>query len=193
LQTRKTIINFKAVKNILAVLIIIIVPCSTIVAQHQPVVFGRAGVGLQTAWTDDDHIAFFPAITIGPVVRMIQEKEFTLTISAPVSFGFTTKSDTYAGFDLPAMIDINTGAAADNNSKSKVGFVAGAGVAYFYITNYYDEELFKKIHTEFWGLRYEAGISLGKSGDKALLLVSYGKSLRSNAGEVIGIHIQKEF
>ena len=177
-------------KKILTVFIITIVPYSTIIAQHLPIGYFKAGVGLQTAWTDEDHILFFPGITISPGIRMIQGKEFALTLSTPITFGATFKSDTWAGFDLPAMVDFSIASAADNDLKSKLGFVVGAGVAYFYATNYYDEELFEKVHTEFWGWRFQSGISLGKFGEKCLLLFSYGRSMSGNNGHVFGIHIQ---
>ena len=52
------------------------------------------------------------------------------------------------------------------------------------------EELFEKVHTEFWGWRFQSGISLGKFGEKCLLLFSYGRSMSGNNGHVFGIHIQ---
>jgi hypothetical protein len=175
------------VKKKLAVFIITIVPYSTGIAQHLPIGYFKAGLGLQTAWTDEDQIAFFPGITVSPGIRMIQGKDFALTLSAPITFGATLKSDIYAGFDLPAMIDLSIASAADNDPKSKLGFVVGAGVAYFYITNNYDEGIPEKIHTEFWGWRFQSGISLGNFGGKSLFLVSYGRIMTGNKGLVFGL------
>jgi hypothetical protein len=181
------------VKKKLAVFIITIVPYSIGIAQHLPIGYFKAGLGLQTAWTDEDHIAFFPGITVGAGIRMIQGKDFELILSAPITFGATLKSHVFAGFDLPAMIDLNIASAAHNNSESKLGFVVGAGVAYFYITNYYDDEIPEKIHIEFWDWRFQSGISLGRFGENRLFTVSYGRSMTGNNGHVFGMHAQASF
>ena len=152
----------------------------------------RLGLSLFTSWlsNDDDKVVIFPALTVTPGLNLVQGKNFSAAITFPISVGFSIKTNTYFGVDLPGMFEINIGSAAGNNENSNLGFMLGAGGAYHYSENYYLDD-YDRVKSDFWGYRFHFGVSWGKdfSGDKTLLLVSYGRGISDNRKNIIGIGI----
>ncbi|MGE5107902.1 MAG: hypothetical protein ACM3H8_10180, partial [Sphingobacteriales bacterium] len=114
------------------------------------------------------------AITISPGLRLIQGKDFALSLTAPISIGASSRSNTYLdlGVDLPAMLETHFGSATGNQDKVSLGGILGAGVAYHYSKNYYDS--FDDVKVSFGGYRFHGGISFSKddNGDRFLILAS---------------------
>jgi hypothetical protein len=153
----------------------------------------RGGVSLYFPENGPSDLVVFPAFTLGPGIRVIQTKDFILSLSCPISFGATYKTDLFAGIDLPVMVDLNLGSAAANDEKAKAGFIIGAGVSYINAVNYYDNDEQRVVRSAFWGLRFEFGIVIGKekeNNSRDLLLFSYGQSMMNSQASVIGISFQ---
>jgi len=57
--------------------------------------------------------------------------------------------------------------------------------------NYYDNHYNDKVHTEFWGYRFNLGVSFKESSSVVpAIICSYGKSINKQVGNVIGIGLQ---
>jgi hypothetical protein len=136
-------------------------------------------------------VAVFPAITLTPGLRLIEDKNFAFVLSFPLSIGGTFKTDTYLGIDLPAMLSLNFGSAAANSDNSKFGIILGAGAAYIDVVNFYDSESFEKVHTQFWGYRFNAGISFksDRDGSAPAIIISFGRSINGRDAYTVGIGI----
>ena len=133
----------------------------------------------------------FPAFTFTPGVKFLQDRDFAIVLNFPLSAGLTFKSDAFAGIDLPAMLNLHFGSAAGNNPDTKFGFIFGAGVAYMNVVNNYDNAHNEKQHTEFWGYRFNAGVTFKESSSIVpAIICSYGKSITKNVGSMVGIGLQ---
>lgn len=136
-----------------------------------------------------NNVVVIPALTFSPGLNFIRGKDFALSLTAPVSIGASSRTDTYLGFDFPAMLEAHFGSATGNQDKNSLGGILGGGIAYTYSENYYDS--FNNSKVSFGGYRFHGGISFGKKtdGDRALILLSYGRGLRDTQKEIYGISI----
>ena len=160
-------------------------------SQKRSVGYVNAGAALFAPWNYHADAAFFPAFTLTPGIKFLQDSSFALILNFPISAGLTYKSDAFAGIDLPAMLSVNIGSASGNAAHAKFGIVLAGGVAYMNVVNHYDDNLKKKIHTEFWGYRLNAGVSFKQdSGVIPSVICSYGSSISRHRGSVIGIGLQ---
>lgn len=151
-----------------------------------------AGASVFFPWHHQSDVAVFPALTINPGLRLAQRRNFALTLNFPCSGGGTFRNDTYLGIDIPAMLTLHFGSAAANNSSSKSGFIIGAGAAYMDVVNFYDNINFNKVRTEFWGYRFNAGISFKtdkEQGGVPAVILSFGRSVNGKDAYVVGIGI----
>ncbi len=174
---------------------LLLILCCTIsiqtFSQKNSIFYLNAGVGLFAPWNYHNDAVFFPAFTLTPGVKFYQEKDFAIILNFPISGGVTYKSDAFIGIDLPAMLSLNFGSAAGNNKESKLGFVVAAGAGYLNVVNDYDKQINKRNHIEFWGYRFNAGVSFkNESGIIPSIIISYGKSISSHNGNVVGIGLQ---
>lgn len=173
-------------KETLCIILICVITTTNAGAQKS-IGYFRLGVTLLTSIEDDNPI-LFPGITIVPGLRIIQRKNFLVSISTPITLGSIFENDTYLGIDAPAMLDLSFFSATGNNEKAHAGFIVGGGMAYLNIRSLYDDVDGHK----FWGYRFHAGLSFGKgdSGDRTLILLSFAKSATRHQGKVIGISVQ---
>ena len=157
------------------------------IAQY-PKIYTRAGCNLFTSWltNNDDKVIVVPALSLSLGLRLLQSDVAAVSITLPVSVGFSSKSDSYLGVDLPAMLELHMGSATGNNENASFGGMLGAGLGYNYSGNY-------GIESDFWGYRLEAGVSFKSesSGNAALLLISYGRGIADSRKNLIavGIHL----
>lgn len=152
----------------------------------------NAGASAFFAWHKESEVAVFPAITVSPGIRLLQNRNFALTLNFPLSGGGTFEHDTYLGIDLPAMLTLHFGSAAVNNPNSKVGFILGAGAAYMDVVNFYYNSNFEKTRTEFWGYRFNAGISFKQDkneGGVPAVILSFGRSVNGKDAYVLGVAV----
>lgn len=174
------------IKLVIAVLLITF-SCS---AQRSPFYFRFGGSLFLTGIKGSDNkLVAFPALSFAPGVNFINGKDFSMSLVAPLSIGASSRTDTYLGVDLPAMIEAHLGSSTGNQDKVSLGLTLGAGVAYTHSENYYDS--FNNTKVSFGGYRIHGGISLGKNsdGDRFLLLMSYGQGLKDNSKQIYGISI----
>ena len=153
--------------------------------------YANVGASLFFPWDYHSDVAVFPGITLTPGLRLIQNKNFALVLNLPLTLG-TSKTDFYLGIDLPAMLSFHFGSAAANNENSKFGLILGAGAAYINVVNFYDDVAAEKIHTEFWGYRFNAGISFKadkQDGDIPAIIFSFGRSVNGKDAYVAGVAI----
>jgi len=159
-----------------------------------PKVYARAGCNLFTSWltNNNDKVIIVPALSLALGARLLQSDVAAVSVTLPVSAGFSSKSDTYLGVDLPALLELHLGSATGNNEYARVGGILGAGLAYNYSGNYW-EDSYGRIESDFWGYRFEAGISFKSelSGNAAILLISYGRGITDSHKNLIaiGIHL----
>ena len=132
-------------------------------------------------------LIFFPGITLAPGLRLMNGDKFALSLSAPLTAGWSGRNVSYFGFDAPLMFDISLGSAAGNPDQSNFGVIMGAGVAYLYAenvsTDYYTG--FREFSSaDFVGPRFQFGFSFKKSEDNSapIVLFSYGRSMTSTGG-----------
>jgi len=150
----------------------------------------NGGLSLFLPWSHHSDVAVFPAFTVTPGLRLVQNKNFTLALNFPLSAGGTFRSDTFLGIDLPAMLSLHFGSAAANNDNSKLGFILGAGAAYMDVVNFYDNVNFEKVRTEFWGYRFNAGVSFKadrNQGGVPAIIFSFGRSVNGKDAYMVGI------
>jgi hypothetical protein len=167
--------------------LLIALSCS---AQRSPFYFRFGGsLFLSDDKGYENKVVVIPALTFSPGLNFIRGKDFALSLTAPVSIGASSRTDTYFGFDFPAMLEAHFGSATGNQDKISLGGMLGGGVAYTYSENYYD--IFNSSKVSFGGYRFHGGISFGKSkdGDRGLILLSYGRGLRDTQKEIYGISI----
>ncbi len=165
--------------------------CTNLFPQKRSVGYLNAGAALFVPWNYHSDAVFFPAFTLTPGIKFFQDKDFAVVLNFPLSAGLTYKSDAFAGIDLPAMLILNIGSAAGNNANARFGFIIGAGAAYTNVVNHYDDLQSKKIHTEFWGYRFNLGVSFKYDRDIVpSIICTYGKSITPNNGSIVGIGLQ---
>jgi hypothetical protein len=157
------------------------------------IIYFRVGASLLIPFNQQGNPVIFPALTFVPGIRILEEDNFIVSLSVPISFMGTFKTDLLMGIDFPVMLDFSFGAAAANNNKSTVGFVAGAGMAYIDAVNNYDniEGYYKR--ADFWGYRLQLGIDIGKESngnDRDILFLTYGRSMIDRRNWMIGISFQ---
>ena len=178
-------------KKLFLVSIFCICSSMLVLSQKKPIGYIAPGVAFFTPWSYHKDAVFFPAFTLSPGIKCIQGKDVALVLNFPISAGLTFKSDAFAGIDLPAMLNLHFGSATGNNPAARVGIVVGAGAAYINVVNYYDNQYNDKVHTEFWGYRFNLGVSFKESSSVVpAIICSYGKSINKRVGNVIGIGLQ---
>jgi len=177
-------------KKLLILLLMICLVDKKVFPQQSHFYF-NAGASLFLPGNRQSEVAIFPAITLTPGLRLIQTKDFALVLGFPLSAGGTFKTDTYLGIDLPVMLSLHFGSAAGNNDHSKFGIIIGAGAAYIDVLNFYDNLYFEKVHTQFWGQRFNAGISFktDKDGGVPAMVFSFGRSVNGRDAYMAGIGI----
>lgn len=165
----------------------------TATAQKKDIFYARFGGNLFFSGNNESDLFVLPSITFAPGIRIAQSKNFAMVMAAPISVGSSLRSysNSYLGIDAPLMLELNLGSAAGNNDKSHFGFMMGAGAAYHYAGNYFDNyngpnEDFR--HLDFWGYRLESGISFGKGddGNQIMVLFNYGRGFTAEKNTVIG-------
>ena len=177
-------------KKLLILLLLISLVNKKVFPQQSNFYFNVGG-SLFFPWNHYSDVAIFPAITLTPGLRMIQNKNFAFVLSFPLSLGGTFKTDTYLGIDLPAMFSLNFGSAAGNNDDNKFGIILGAGAAYIDVVNFYNSDNFEKVHTQFWGYRFNAGVSFksDENGSAPAIVFSFGRSVNGRDAYTVGIGI----
>jgi hypothetical protein len=166
----------------------------------------RGGVSLFIAENKPgSDLIFFPGFTVAPGMRLMNGDNFAVSLSAPLSIGWSGRNVSYFGFDAPIMFDISLGSAAGNPDKSNFGVIMGAGLAYLYAENVstdYTTGLQEFSSADFTGPRFQFGISFNKQYDNSapIVLFSYGRSWTSTGhgfgrgslgpGHLWGISIQ---
>lgn len=175
-----------------ALYILATVIISTTICAQNSFSYFRAGSTLLAAWDDASETVLFPGITLTPGLRLLQRKNFLASISMPITTGATFENNTFWGVDVPIMMDLSFFSATGNNKKARAGFMLGAGMAYINIQSRYDDINSSRIHNEFLGYRFHAGVSFGKgdSGDRIVILLIFGKNVTSRPGKVFGISLQ---
>lgn len=161
--------------------------------RKRQVFYFRVGVSLLFPVNQQSDPVIFPSITLVPGIRIIEENNFIVSLSAPISVYGTVKSDFVMGIDCPLMLDFSFGAAAANNRKSTVGIVAGAGMAYINAANYYDNISGNMTRADFWGYRFQFGIDVGKDNgenDRDIIFLTYGRGLTDRRNWMVGISFQ---
>jgi hypothetical protein len=163
---------------------------------QKPGGYFNAGLSLLTPWDNRSHVAAFTAITITPGLWIYQDEKVSLAAACPISVGITFETRVYPGIDIPVLFSLGFGSATGINKKAKMGFILGAGAAYTHVVNYYDISQPEKVNFEFFGYRFNAGISFNADqGNRYIpaLVLSFGKPFANTdyylAG--IGIHIIK--
>ena len=161
--------------------------------RKRQILYLRLGVSLLFPINRESNPVIFPALTIVPGIRILEENNFIVSLSAPISLMGTFKTDLLLGIDLPLMLDFSFGAATANKNLSTVGFVAGAGMAYIDAVNNYDNTDGYYKRANFWGYRLQFGIDVGKENvgnDRDILFLTYGRSLTDRRNWMIGISFQ---
>lgn len=162
-------------------------------AQQRKVFYARFGGNIFLSGNKEKGPFFFPALSFAPGIRIAQSKDFALVLAAPLSIGSSNRSSgsSYLGFDVPATLELNVGAAAGNNEKSHFGLMIGAGAGYHYAGNY--EDTYSNPYTDyrqfdFWGYRLESGLCFGKDedGGRVMILFNYGRGFTADKKTVIG-------
>ncbi len=185
--------------------LVIIMTSSCAFAQDKLLYF-RGGVSLFMAENKPgSDLIFFPGFTLAPGMRLMNGDNFALSLSAPLSIGWSGRNVSYFGFDAPIMFDISLGSAAGNPDKSNFGVIMGAGLAYLYAENVstdYTTGLQEFSSADFSGPRFQLGFSFDKEDDNGapMVLFSYGRSWTSTGhgfgrgslgpGHVWGISLQ---
>ncbi len=150
------------------------------------------GLSLLVPKNAGESASVFPAFTITAGFKFFQGRDFSMVINAPVSVGWRFKDNGYLGIDLPVMLNMHFGSTAINNEHAKWGVLLGAGVGYVSVYNEEDFILQKDKFTEFLGYRANVGVQFTDKKDptfKPLLLLTYGRSIASNYGYMVGIGI----
>jgi hypothetical protein len=156
----------------------------------------RVGGNLFVSWQKDGESFFLPTINATPGLRLVQSKDFALTVTAPVSVGpfFKSGSNITYGADFPAMVELSLASATGNAEKAELGLLIGAGFSYHLLGRYRDSnEPSGTVNTwksaDFWGLRFNAGISFGKSksGDRGILIGGFGESVTSDKRYIVSL------
>lgn len=166
----------------------------------------RGGLSMLVAENKpESDLIFFPGLTLAPGLRIMNGDKFAMSLSSPLSIGWSGKNVSYFGFDGPLMVDIGLGSAAGNPDKSNFGVIMGAGLAYLYAENVstdYNTGLQEFSSADFFGPRFEFGFSFKKSEDNSapMVLFNYGRSMTSTGhgfgrgtlgpGHVWGVSIQ---
>jgi hypothetical protein len=190
-------------KRIILIGLILMSFFQTVSAQKPAsLIYFRIGGSFFVSWKNDFKAFYIPAVTVVPGFRLIQSKDFALTISAPVSIGpsFKVFEKSYWGVDLPALMELHIGSSAGNSGTSNIGFMLGAGVAYHYAGKYKEDDSYIYNNgignilvdeLSFAGYRFIAGISFGKnkSGDRGLITATFGKDFDHEKDFVTGIGI----
>ena len=174
----------------LLLLLLFIFPADKKTSAQQSLFYCDVGASLFFPWEHEKDAAVFPTFTFTPGLRLAQNKNFALVLSCPLSAGGTFKNDTYLGIDVPAMVSIHIGSAAANNNNSKLGFILGAGAGYINVVNFYEDRYFEKVHTEFWGYRFNASMSFKadeKTGGVPAIMLSFGRSINGKDAYMVGI------
>jgi hypothetical protein len=153
----------------------------------------RGGISFLLPFTQQGNPVVFPGVTIAPGLRLIQNDQFIMSLSVPITAWGTFKYDYLLGIDIPFMLDFTIGSATGENQKNSSGFVVGIGYAYMDAVNNYDsgEGIYKR--SEFWGWRVQVGIDIGKENaenDRDILFLSYGRSLADRRFWMVGIGVQ---
>jgi hypothetical protein len=163
---------------------------STAFSQKRNLFYCAGGGAIFAPWSYQEKAIFFPCFSLSPGIKFLQDKDFAMVLNFPISAGVTYKSDAFAGFDLPAMLNFHFGSAAGNNKDADMGIVLGAGASYLNVVHHYDETEHTKRHTEFWGYRFNLGLSFESDGEVPMIMFSYGRSISPNKGGMIGIGLQ---
>jgi hypothetical protein len=153
----------------------------------------RLGLSFLVPFNQQSNPVIFPAITVAPGIRIMQTKDFILSLSVPLSVMGTFKYDYLLGIDLPFMLDFNLGAAAGNDQKSTVGFILGAGYAYIDAVNNYNGEEGVYKRADFWGCRFQFGMDIGKEdsqNDRDIIMLSFGRGFTNSRLWMIGLSFQ---
>jgi len=169
-----------------------IYPIDSPVSKKQ-IFYFRVGASLLIPFNQQSDPVIFPALTFVPGIRILEENNFIVSLSVPISLMGTFKTDLLLGIDVPVMLDFSFGAAAANNNRSTVGFVAGAGMAYIDAVNNYDNMEGYLKRADFWGYRLQFGIDIGKENegnDRDIIFLTYGRSLADRRNWMIGISFQ---
>lgn len=189
----------------LLTLVCLTVSACAFAQSESKLLYVRAGLSLLVAENKPgSDLIFFPGFTLAPGMRLMNGDNFALSLSAPLSLGFSGRNVSYFGFDAPIMFDISLGSAAGNPDDSKFGVIMGAGLAYLYAENVstdsYGTQRFSS--ADFTGPRFQLGFSFKKEPDNTapMVLFSYGRSWTSTGkgfgrgsfgdGHVWGVSIQ---
>lgn len=155
--------------------------------------YARGGLSLFLAGSKKDNspVVALPSLTLAPGLNFIKGKDFGLSLTAPVSLGFSKNSDYYFGLDLPAMLEMHFGSATGNQDTKSLGLMIGSGIAYNYTYNNYDDN-YTGTYISFTSYRFHSGISFGKSADggRVMAVFSYGFGIRSSSKKLFGIGLQ---
>lgn len=168
--------------------------------KYASVVYVRAGLTAFVPWEEHGETLFFPGLTIGPGLRIIQGRDFALVATLPVTVGaaFAEWDYSYLGVDVPAMLECHFGSSTGNTDKP-MGFMLGAGVGYHYAGEYYydyydydyEDHDGENRQLDFWGLRLAAGVTFGKdqagNGDRMMIMAQYSKNLASEKKYTAGL------
>lgn len=133
----------------------------------QEVFTAKAGFSLfvsgQSAYKESG--SFYPALTIGPELRLMGSESVSLSVSAPISLGvmwsgFLNNDDDCCsnsddgnyfafGYDLPLMMNLNLGKVAVSKQKKGFGVVLGYGLSHHrsfsYVHNKVDDTQSKSL------------------------------------------------
>jgi hypothetical protein len=153
----------------------------------------RYGFSVLLPFNQQGNPVIFPGLTIAPGLRVFQTNDFIFSLSFPITAWGTFKYDYLLGIDIPAMIDINIGAAAAGDQRSKMGYIVGFGYGYIDAVNNYDNEEGMYKRSDFWSWRIEFGIDIGKENndnDRDILFLNYGRSLSDRRFWMVGLSLQ---
>jgi len=154
--------------------------------------FFDVGFSLFTPWDDADNVAILPSITLIPGLWLFHDKKVSLSLSVPVSFGGTFKSDAFLGMDAPVMLSFGFGSATVMNNTAKFGIILGAGAGYTNVVNNYESDPSEKIQVEFFGYRLHAGVSFKGDKDNSVipaLVLSFGKPFTNTSAYIFGFGV----
>jgi len=158
-----------------------------IAQSHLSLLYLRGGVNLTCSGYNNYTGPFFymPSVNLTPGFRILQETDFALVMTMPVSIGkstydFWTDYSTY-GIDVPVMLEFNLGASTGNSRTTGNGITIGAGAGYLNLGEYTyldDSDMYQTRSMDFWGYRFCFGYSFGKdpNGDRTMVMINYGRS-----------------
>ena len=137
-----------------------------------------------------DEVILSGGFTFAPGFYLVQSKNYTVSLSAPITLGGGSNyTYSYGVVDLPAMLDLHFGSASEYNYQSTAGLILGIGVGRYYSYNI-DKSTDLLSTASLWGPRYQAGFSFGKSSTPTLIMIHYGESFGTAGGKIFGLSVQ---